>query len=390
VRILILSDWAPQPGGVETTIDLVAATLRAGGDEVTLVGGGERRHAPQGDYVATISPRLPLKALQQIDNRDAVRTVRRAVAEVRPDVAYVHAFEFSLSPAAVLALGRVPFVLSIGNYKPVCPNALKLRPDGTQCATPRGSVCRRAGCLGTAHWLRDEVRYRRIEAVLAQAHTRMTCSDYMVSALASAGVEALHVPWPVLGPAAGFVRRPATEPLVVYAGRLAREKGVALLLRAFAEARSSVPRLRLRLVGEGPERGEIERLAAELGLDGAVGVSGWLDHAAVEDALADAWAVVVPSLWAEPLGLVALEAIVRGIPVVASATGGLLETAGRACPDLLFPVGSQAALAERLVAVGRASAPPGVEPAAAAALARRHDRDAHVAALRDVLAGAAA
>ena len=310
--------------------------------------------------------------------------------DLRPDVAYVHAFEFSLSPAAVLALGSVPLVLSIANYKPVCPNALRLRPDGTQCGTPRGSVCRSGGCFGTAHWLRDELRYRRIDTVLTRARTCVTCSDYMVGALADLGVAARHVPWPVLGPAPGFDRRPAAEPLVVYVGRLAREKGLPLLLRAFAAARVAVPRLRLRLVGDGPDRPALERLAAELELGASLEISGWLKHGAVEDAIADAWAVVVPSVWAEPLGLVAVEALVRGIPVVASATGGLLETAGQACPDLLFPVGSQEALVERIVAVGSAQAPPVVDPAAVAALAARHDQDAHVAALRDLLAGAAA
>jgi glycosyltransferase involved in cell wall biosynthesis len=387
VRVLLVSDWAPQPGGIETTLELVAGGLRERGDDVALLSAGEDGAPLPAGYEARIPAGTVAKAFRQVANPAAARTVRRAVEELRPDVAYVHAFEYALSPSAIAALAPVPVVLSVANYKPVCPNALRLRPDDSVCSAPAGLVCRSGGCLGTAHWLRDQVRYRRIGAVLRDARIRLTCSDFMARALAADGVAARHVPWPV-APADGFVRAPAPEPLLVYAGRLAREKGVGVLLRAFAAARATRADLRLRIVGEGPERPRIEALAAELGIDAAVELRGWREPAEIDAELRDAWAVVAPSLWAEPLGLVAIEALIRRIPVVATGSGGFLETVGTLTPERLVPPGDVDALAAQLLAV--VDDPPALAADRCAALARRHDLDTHLDTLRRVFAEAAA
>ncbi len=97
-------------------------------------------------------------------------------------------------------------------------------------------------------------------------------------------------------------------------------------------------------------------LTRDLGLDSAVTFRGWVAPADVEHELADAWAVVVPSLWAEPLGLVALEAIVRGVPVIASASGGLGEVVEHGVSGLRFPNGDEDALVGHMSAVARGQA----------------------------------
>ena len=93
-----------------------------------------------------------------------------------------------------------------------------------------------------------------------------------------------------------------------------------------------------------------------LGIGRAVTFRGWVAPAEVEHEIADAWALVVPSLWAEPLGLVALEAIVRGVPVIASASGGLGEVVEHGISGLLFPNGDEDALTRHLEAVASGAA----------------------------------
>ena len=67
-------------------------------------------------------------------------------------------------------------------------------------------------------------------------------------------------------------------------------------------------------------------IAVELGIGGAVRFEGRVSFGAVEAALSKAWALVAPSVWPEPLGLTAIEAITRGVPAIATATGGFAET----------------------------------------------------------------
>ena len=181
----------------------------------------------------------------------------------------------------------------------------------------------------------------------------MACSRWLQRELADAGIVAASSAWPIASPSAGFRRAPATQPLFVFTGRLAREKGVDTLLHALAHARARGLEARLRVVGDGPLRSSLQDMTDSLGLSGAVEFTGWLPLERVEAQLADAWALVAPSAWAEPLGLTALEAVVRGIPVIASATGGLAETVEHGVTGLLFPNGDADALARSLRAAWR-------------------------------------
>jgi glycosyltransferase involved in cell wall biosynthesis len=102
--------------------------------------------------------------------------------------------------------------------------------------------------------------------------------------------------------------------------------------------------------------------------------------------LADAWALVAPSLYREPLGLVAIEAIARDVPVIAGDDGGFSESIEDGSSGLLFPNGDGAALLDRMltVAEGRAFADHLPDPAARARLTRRHDVGDHVQSMQRI------
>ncbi len=385
MRILFATDWGGEGGGVETYVTLLMRGLEAAGDEVRLLTSSVGSGATVADYVAPGSRSPVLQSVLQIANPAAARAMRRAVADFRPDVVHVTMFEMHLSPSVVAATGAVPTVLSILYYKPICPNGLKLLPDDSLCTSPAGLVCWRGGCFPLAHWLRDRPRYARIRHEVHRAAAVVTCSGWMQHALADAGIESSWSPMPIAPPSATFRRAPARDPLFVFTGRLAREKGVETLLHAVSRASAQVQGIRLRVVGDGPLRPSLEGLAAALGLGDGVEFTGWLPFEQVESQLADAWALVAPSRWAEPLGLTALEAIVRGVPVIASATGGLAESVENGVTGLLFPNGDTGALAGCLaeVAAGRQLA-AGVPDERAAQVRERHDVGRHVAWLGEV------
>jgi glycosyltransferase involved in cell wall biosynthesis len=187
----------------------------------------------------------------------------------------------------------------------------------------------------------------------------VACSRWVQHELASAGIAAdvLYLPT-TSTPPADFTRRPTADPTFVYCGRLDVEKGIALLLRAFARLRRFIPAARLRVIGTGPERMNMEALSVSLGLREAVAFLGWLDPPAMERHFEEAWASVVPSLWAEPFGLVAVEAITRGVPVIVSAAGGLGEVVEPGARGLLFPNNDEDALLDRLRAIATGTAFP--------------------------------
>lgn len=154
--------------------------------------------------------------------------------------------------------------------------------------------------------------------------------------------------------AAGAAR--ATDgsmPTWIYMGRLVDWKAVDLLLEAFAEARRHVP-MRLLIVGDGPERTRLERLATTLRLGGDVTFTGWLPQADCARLLRDSDGLVLSSLY-ECGGAVVLEAMAAGRPVVATAWGGPLDYLDETC-GVLVPPDSREALvqgfADALAALG--------------------------------------
>jgi glycosyltransferase involved in cell wall biosynthesis len=140
-------------------------------------------------------------------------------------------------------------------------------------------------------------------------------------------------------------------PLIAFAGRLVRKKGVDVLLRAMPATLAAIPDARLVIAGDGPERPGLETLAAALGIGHAVEFLGHLPRDDAERALARAWAQAVPSRWEEPFGLVAAEAMMRGTAVIATGPSGLAEQVTEGETGYLVPPGDAAALAQALVRV---------------------------------------
>ncbi|HSJ94042.1 MAG TPA: glycosyltransferase family 4 protein [Gaiellaceae bacterium] len=136
-----------------------------------------------------------------------------------------------------------------------------------------------------------------------------------------------------------------SAPRLLCVGRLIPIKGHLVLLRALAQVRARVPDVTLDVAGRGPLEPALRALARELGVEAAVRFLGFVSP--VERAIEEAAVVVVPSI-GEGFGMVALEAMERCRPVVASAVGGLPEIVAHGETGLVVPPGDADALAEAL------------------------------------------
>ncbi|TMB46918.1 MAG: glycosyltransferase family 4 protein, partial [Chloroflexi bacterium] len=119
------------------------------------------------------------------------------------------------------------------------------------------------------------------------------------------------------------IRAPA--PSVVYLGRLVAQKRLELLLEAVAEIGERWPSLRVTIVGDGPERPRLERLAAQLKLEQRVRFTGWVSNEERSRLLGAAWLLVTPSA-AEGWGLAVIEANAMGRPALAFRVPGLMNS----------------------------------------------------------------
>lgn len=114
------------------------------------------------------------------------------------------------------------------------------------------------------------------------------------------------------------------EDVVFFVGRLVREKGVHLLLHAASRLFVQFPKMRLVIAGQGPMREELEQLAIQLKIINRVSFLGFISDEERNQMYAKSKVAVFPSLY-EPFGIVALEAMAAGTPVIATSVGGLRD-----------------------------------------------------------------
>lgn len=349
MKILLINDYGSPVGGAEVLAFALRDALREQGHDVRLFSSsaGMKAASRKVDYecFGTLSR---FRTLLQTFNPWAYFRLRRVLQEFQPDVVHVRMFLTQISPLILPLLRRIPSLYHVVWYRPICPTGTKLLPTGSPCGEPAGLACYRNGCVPLRDWL-----LLRLQMWLwrqwRQAFKRIVANSRAVQAcLHNDGIEPVEVIHNGVA-VAPFARVLSSKPVAVCAARLVPEKGVDVLLRAFALVAQELPEARLLVAGDGPERNALADLAAQLGISGHVKFLGHLEKGEMERTFATAWVQVVPSRWAEPFGLVAVESMMRGTAVIASATGGLTEIVEQGKTGFLVPPNDPDELAGRLV-----------------------------------------
>jgi glycosyltransferase involved in cell wall biosynthesis len=281
--------------------DVRFALLHEGEPGARELGG---RLSAVGVHVDAI--RLPIAA----DPRAFARLLR-LIRSRRPEIVHTHLVHADFHGLTAARLAGVPVRVSTKHgFNPFRSSQVFVRAD------------RAVGALADEHVAISRGLARYLAREEGFAEDAFTVIHY--------GIEPGPEPAPYAGEA----------PRLLCVGRLIPIKGHDVLLRAVARARRVVRDLTLDIAGSGPLEAELRSQAAELGLDGAVRFLGQVSSVPY----AESAVVVVPSL-GEGFGMVALEAMERGRPVLASDVGGLPEIVVDGETGLVVPVGDADALA---------------------------------------------
>ncbi|MGC9542433.1 glycosyltransferase [Streptomyces sp. UG1] len=360
-----------QPSGENKVVDQEVELLRAAGHRVEVF---ERRS----DDIAARS--LPAKAAIPLLvpwNPAVRRELAARLRAERPDVVHVHNVFPLLSPAVLAACADagVPAVATLHNYTQVCPPGT-LQRDGRPCAECVGSA---APLPAVRHGCYRDSRLATVPlAVSLSVNRRRWWSGVerflCISAAQREVLVRSGMPAERLAVKHNFVpdpddRRSGAGEHLLYLGRLAPAKGVRLLMAAWDEIAASggvgVP---LVIAGAGPLEREVTAWAA--GRDDVRHV-GLLDPAESRKAVARSVAVVAPSTWLEAFGLVVVEAMAAGVPVVAAGHGAFVELVEDGVTGLLHRPGDAASLASRM---RRIAAGPGRNREMGQAARRRYEQ----------------
>ncbi|HEY8502540.1 MAG TPA: glycosyltransferase family 4 protein [Solirubrobacterales bacterium] len=353
MRVLMLAQsFAPVIGGEERVVENLSRELAARGHEVAIATlkqpgvdptplPGVRIHALRSSVARVSGAGAERLYAPPLPDPETVRDLRRVLAEERPDV--VHAHNWIVH--SYLPLDRrddAALVLSLHDYGLICPTKRLLR-DGEVCSGPGPLKCLlnareqyglAKGAVITAGTLtRERTVRRRVDLFLPISNT--------VAELCRLGPDDPYRVTPnFIGalPPSEAADAEALEalpdgPFALYFGDLTEDKGAKHLIDVYAELEGAPP---LVLIGR-DYLGEAARRPNVVAL-------GPLPYPTVIEALRRSLFSVAPSIWAEPFGMVALEAAKVGKPIVASGTGGLKDIVVDGETGLLVPPGEAAPL----------------------------------------------
>jgi glycosyltransferase involved in cell wall biosynthesis len=362
----VIDGLAAIGGGITTYLRTVVPALTATGVECVLVAGQPADDPlPGAEYVTVPGVDADVAELPA-DVREALGA---ALAAARADVCFVHV----ISPDASRTAARhAPTFFFAHEYLTVCPGGSRyLQRRQRFCTEGPGLRCFwRAYTDRTTNRRPDRLlaAYDRVRAWRSTWETLagvIVASPFVGDVLVGDGAPAdsiAVVPYPVPPPEAV---EPTRRCDVLYLGRLTVDKGVDVLLHALAE----LPDVTALIAGEGPDRPRLERLVEALDLGARVELVGWVSLRERAALLAGARALALTSRWAEAFGIVGVEAMGCGVPVVASDVGGIPSWLRDGEGGFLVPPGDSAALADglrrvlvdgaersRLVEAGRAAA----------------------------------
>ena len=295
--------------------------------------------------------RNPLAAaLQGIWNSRA-KAALESILESLPHgqtVVHFHQWTKAFSPSVLTAPSRrgLPAIVSLHDYFLVCPNGAYYDfPRAKPCErVPMSVSCKAANCDSRSYAHKAIRVLRQWATNKAVARTGASLSVLNVSPFAEQVIERfippLHSRYVVRSPIE-IAQRPripvAENNDFVFVGRLTEEKGIRLLAEVARDAN-----LPLTIVGDGPLLEEMRQFKD------SIRCTGWLDGNAMADVLRRARALVFPSTWYETGGLVVLEALAQGIPVIASRITAPADFIADGVNGYVIDPGNRAALLDRL------------------------------------------
>lgn len=326
MRVAVASWTSRHVGGIESYLGAVMPAMRHAGLEVSFFHEADE---PAQRAKIDLADGMPVFSVAS----SGVELAVKQLSQWKPDVVYAQGLHDVDTANRLVDIA--PSVTFVHTYVGTCISGTKthMSPRPIACSRRFGPACLALylprGCGGSNPVTMVRLyrsQWQRQQTLVTQAAV-ITHSDYMKNELARHGISASVVSYPISTPAADPDAPSDAANDILFAGRMDRVKGGAMLLDALPQIRRALNRpLRVQFSGDGPDRSRWERLAAGIQAREtqiSIRFPGWSDEMHLSGQMKMSRLLVVPSLWPEPFGSVGLTAARCGVPAAAFGIGGI-------------------------------------------------------------------
>lgn len=336
MRILHINKFFDLSDGVDIYLHQVMQRQEALGHETHILSTRDPKNVPTADSKYFVQ-RFDLsrseglredaeKAIRFLWNREAQHSLQEMIRVQRPDVIHLHNIYHHLSTSILAPIREagIPCVQTLHDYKLACPN-YRMFTEGEVCERCKGGKYFEAvkhGCLASGFVPNVLAALEMGMTKARQSYERtvrlfLCPSRFMLEKMEDWGEpigKLRHLANPVEFPSEAM---PGGGGYLLYAGRLATEKG----LSSFLEAAIRIPELPIKIAGRGPDEERLRSLVRGSGVT-HIEFVGFQTGEALRGLRARAEALVSPSIWYENASLSILEGMADGLPCLVTRIGG--------------------------------------------------------------------
>ena len=344
MKILIINDFGYPEGGVETYLVNLRNLLEKRANIVKILTSDSHPELPHfNDYsFKSINPKSIFRVIPFLMNLYAYISLKRIIKNFKPDLVHLNYIFYHTSPSILLLLKNIPVVMTIHAHEILSPMGI----DYDKCSHSEFEYC--GTCCGYSRFPFEKLKRYLFRRLTNNIDLFLTQSRFNVS---------LHRNKKYIKPIKCLYNGVrlfeysvnTNNNKLLFVGKLHQEKGILYLLRAIPNILKKFPNTTLDIIGTGIEKENLKNFTRKLSIELNVTFINRVNHAKLQKYYSNSSLVIVPSIYSESFGLVGVEAMSVGRPVIASRVGGISEWLDDGKTGFLVDPGNSEQIAEKVI-----------------------------------------
>lgn len=334
MKILLMNDSAEKAGGAENYFYNLRDLLKEKGHIVQMYFSTDK---VKFDIIGSI-----------FSIKNLIKSYKK-IKEFNPDVVHIHKYNLSLSVSPLISakLLKKKTVVTFHDFGLLCANGWCVDENGKACDKPRSikwvlnkSLSNKKLINKLYDYIKNNMHLllmkRLVDICIGPSKIITNYLERIFSKKARYAHYIINEKW-------GFKNKKRINKKLLFIGRLEREKGLEYLIKALKYLK---PDIGLDIIGKGPEEKRMKELIKKLDIKNNISFIGEIPNKDIQKYYHNSDIVVMPSIWMEQSGIVGLEALASGTPVIASNIGGINDWLKNGENGILVPPRNPVKIAE--------------------------------------------